>query len=213
MKSLQTKLSSTDYNNLETSSIPSNAYANAQDLVSDLNAISITDPQSIQSIEAATQGLGAVVTHALELTCTIQGATAPNGDAPFFTFTLTRQDILTNLVLGLAPHIKYPVHPQVPVSAAQTLQFTHIECQPSPSVNTPFEQAQFSNFIPLTSAMWFTSIWATAGEQQYSTLLVNLGQHGVPLPIMQGFQFVFENALTNLEQGYIGILANVEFTS
>jgi hypothetical protein len=194
--------SSTDYNNLSNSVIPSNAYANAQDLVSDLNGISITRPQSIQCIETATQGLGAVVTHALELTCTIQGATLPNGDAPFFTFMLTRQDILTSLGLGVAKSGK-----------AQTLQFTHVECQPSPSVNTPDEQAQFSNFIPLKSAMWFTSIWAAVGEQQYSTLLANLGQHGVPLPIMQGFQFVFEDASTNLEQGYIGILANVEFTS
>lgn len=206
MTSLQKVLSSADYNNLATSSMTSNAYANAADLVSDLNGISITDSQAITDIENATSRLGAVVTHALELTCTIQGATLPNGDAPFFTFTLTRKDILTDLKLGFVATIKHP-------EPAQTLQFTHIECQPPPNINTPSEQDQFSNFIPIASAEWFTSIWETVGEDQYSTMLVNLGENGVPLPIMSKFQFLFEAALINLEQGYIGILSNVEFIS
>lgn len=202
MTSLQKVLSSADYNNLATSSITSNAYADATDLVSDLSGIDITDSQAITAIEKATSSLGAVVTHALELTCTIQGATLPNGDAPFFTFTLTRQDILTDLKLGTSKSGK-----------AQSLRFTHTECQPPPSINTPSEQNQFSNFIPIASAEWFTSIWETVGEQQYTAMLVNLGQYGAPLPIMSRFQFLFEEALTNLEQGYIGILANVELIS
>lgn len=184
------------YTDLTSTSIISNTYANTTDLESDLSAVPIAS-QYFQAIESAIEEQGAVVTHNLEFTCTIQGATLPNGDSPSFTFTLTRQDILTDLQLGISTS-----------GTAQTLQFTHTECQPSPTATLTA-----SNFIPSGDSSWFAALWPSVGEPAYSQLLVDLGKQGVPLPIMQGFQFLFEEALTNLEQGYIGILSNVEFTS
>jgi hypothetical protein len=190
------------YQNLSTSSIVSNAYTNTTDLESDLSGISI-DSSYFSKIESTVQELAALVTHNLQFTLTIQGQTLPNGEAPYFTFTLTRKDILTDLKLGFVATIQHP-------KPAQTLQFTHTECQPPPVATLTA-----SNFIPVTptNGMYFSSIWNTVGEIEYSTLLQNLGQSGVPLPIMEGFQFLFDQAELNIEQGYVGILANVEFPS
>lgn len=190
------------YDAISGSSITTNAYVDINDLTSDLNDLGIGSPY-VQYIASDIQELGALVTHNLELTCTIQDATVPavnpppNSPAPYFTFTLTRYDILTDLKLGISKSGK-----------AQTLQFTHTECQPAPTVTMTA-----SNFVPASSFIWLASVWSTVGEFAYSNLLTELGQTGVPLPIMSRFQFLFEEALTNLEQGHIGILANVELIS
>lgn len=190
------------YDAISGSTITTNAYVDINDLTSDLNDLGIGSPY-VQYIASDIQELGALVTHNLELTCTIQDATVPavnpppNSPAPYFTFTLTRYDILTDLKLGISKSGK-----------AQTLQFTHTECQPAPTVTMTA-----SNFVPASSFIWLASVWSTVGEFTYSNLLTELGQTGVPLPIMSRFQFLFEEALTNLEQGHIGILANVELIS
>jgi hypothetical protein len=176
------------YDAISGSTITTNAYVDINDLTSDLNDLGIGSPY-VQYIASDIQELGALVTHNLELTCTIQDATVPavnpppNSPAPYFTFTLTRYDILTDLKLGISKSGK-----------AQTLQFTHTECQPAPTVTMTA-----SNFVPASSFIWLASVWSTVGEFAYSNLLTELGQIGVPLPIMSRFQFLFEEALTNLE--------------
>ena len=50
-------------------------------------------------------------------------------------------------------------------------------------------------------------------EPMYAQALRDLGKRGVPLPIMQGSQFVFDHAQLSVQDGYISILANVEFQS
>ncbi|WP_275575200.1 hypothetical protein [Methylocucumis oryzae] len=40
---------------------------------------------------------------------------------------------------------------------------------------------------------------------------MDLGATGVPLPIMQNFQFDFSNAELSVQTGYVSILANVVY--
>lgn len=187
------------YNILSNKSISSQTFTNTTALEAALNRIKI-DNSCFATIESTIQELAAVVTHNLQFKLTIQD-TLPNGDAPYLTFTLTRTDILTDLKLGVQTTGQPP-------KIVQSLQFTHTECQPPPVV-----KLTASNFIPVsTDASLFDTLWSTVGESEYSTLLADLGKHGVPLPIMEGFQFVFDQALLNIEQGYVGILSDVEFT-
>ena len=37
-----------------------------------------------------------------------------------------------------------------------------------------------------------------------------MGQTSVPLPIVKGFQFLFEQAEVRNQEGYVSVLANVE---
>lgn len=187
------------YNTLSEKTISSQTFTNTTALEAALKNIKI-DPIFSKTIESTIQELAAVVTHNLQFTLTIQD-TLPNGDAPYLTFTLTRTDILTDLKLGVLTTGQPP-------KIVQSLQFIHTECQPPPAVTLTA-----SNFIPVsTDASLFDTLWSVVGESEYSTLLADLGKTGVPLPIMEGFQFVFEQALLNIEQGYVGILSDVEFT-
>ncbi len=201
MSTLQSQMPDV-YKVIQPTAISGHAYATKDALVdalSDLNKKKIQiDPSLFPQIEQYVQEYALVVTHNVKITCTIQDSSTPPAQLPYFICTMQRYDILTDLKLGISAS-----------GNAQTLQFTHTDCKPDP-VFTMVE----SNFITDSNDLQFFIVALTqGGEPVYNNLLNTLGSNGTPIPIMQGFQFVFEEALVNLEQGYIGILANVEFTS
>ena len=87
----------------------------------------------------------------------------------------------------------------------QTLQFAF--------ANVSWVENFVSSNIPGLNAGIFDSLWLNAGEPQYAALMQDLGKNGVPLPIMQGFEFDFTNAELSIQENYLSILANVQFNS
>lgn len=166
-----------------------NNYVSQASLESDLQAAGI-DASYFNTIEAAAENMGLVVTHDIAYTLTIQ-----NGQAvqPTIVFNVTRVDILGNLSLNLN------------TNKAQTMQFSFL--------NASWNAVFVSSSIAGLDASSLDMIWGQAGESEYSTLLVALGSLGVPVPIMQGFQFDFTHAQLSVQQGYVSILADVEYTS
>jgi hypothetical protein len=56
-------------------------------------------------------------------------------------------------------------------------------------------------------------IWPVSGEPRYTATLVAMGQTGVPIPIMSGFQFLFQEAQLSIQTGFVSILAKVAYKS
>jgi len=190
MTLLQQQLPSNVYQ--QVSGLSGNAYVKQADLETDLSGAGVSSTYLAQ-IEKAARAMGMAVIHNLEFTLTIlNGETTP----PVLVFDLLRTDILTNLGLGLS-------------GTAQTLKYAFLK------TTTPGAVATFvSTTVPKFDKQDFGDmIWPIAGEPQYDQTLQQLGQTGVPLPIMQGFQFLFEEAVLSIQQGYVSVLANVEFKS
>ncbi|MEV6670061.1 hypothetical protein [Streptomyces sp. NPDC051162] len=55
--------------------------------------------------------------------------------------------------------------------------------------------------------------WDYTGETAYAQTLDMMGQNGVPLPIMDGFGFRFDDAKLRIQTGYVEIDSNIEFVS
>jgi hypothetical protein len=132
--------------------------------------------------------MGMAATQDLRFTITIQNG-APQ--QPNLVFDVARTDVLENLGLGSS-------------GTAQTLQyaFTHVKSTATfVSTTVPgFEETSFGDLI-----------WPEVGETAYSTTLQKMGKTGVPLPIMSGFQFLFNHARLSIQEGYISIFAKVQF--
>jgi len=172
-----------------------NYYPNKTDLEQDLTDIYAVDNQYFAQLEQIAQTPGAAVFHDIQFTVTIQGAAPINGNAPFLEFTVSRTDVLENLALGIANN-------------AQTLQFGFF-----PGTNSVLVTFNQSNFLDKSVIGDFgTQIWPHACEPVYDKLLSEMGLTGVPLPIMQGFQFLFDKAVLSIRpQDFIAILSDVEF--
>lgn len=163
-----------------------NTYTDLATLTDDLKAYEI-DSGYYPTIENGTSAMGLVVTQSVQMTLTILTSDSPR---PTIVFTVARIDILTNLLLGMA-------------GTAQTMQFTFQKV----SANATFT----SSTIPKFPGQEMAGIWQAAGEAQYAEVLTALGKTGVPLPIMSGFQFTFSDATLSIQQGFVSILAKVEF--
>ena len=131
-----------------------------------------------------------VVTHNIDYTLIIQDFQPTQ---PTIVFNVQRTDILSNPALGLGGD----------KNQAQTLQFDFI--------NVSWASTFVSSSIPKLNAAAFSGLWLNAGEPQYDKLMADLGKNGVPLPIMSGFQFDFDNAQVSVQENYISILANVMY--
>jgi hypothetical protein len=187
MQVLQQQLPAGDYQNVM--NLDGNNYVAQADLDADLAAVGVQDPKSVATIKRVTQTMGMVVKHNLEFTLTIQnGAPSP----PNLVFDLARTDVLQNLSLGTSGN-------------AQTLKYDFKKVDAT---------AMFvSSTIPKFDKLDFgTSIWPIIGEPRYDEELTKLGHGtGIPLPIMQGFHFLFEQAQLSIQDGYVSILAQVQF--
>ncbi len=189
MEILEKQLPTSVYNDL--TGLQGNNYASKTDLESDLTSVDIASSY-FPAIEAAAQAMGMVVTHDINYTLTILDFQAPE---PTIEFNVKRVDILSNLSLGLG-------------GANQQTQTMQFQFQ-----NISWVENFISSSIPKLNASIFSNLWLTAGEPQYAALLTAMGKNGTPLPVMQGFQFDFTNAILSIQENYISILANVEFNS
>lgn len=191
---LQTALPADVYNSIS-SGMEGNVYPNREFLENDLSNIYDVDNKYFAQIERIAGTSGAAVYHDLQFTVTIQGAPPINNQAPFMKFTVQRTDVLENLGLGVTNN-------------AQTLTFGF-----NPGTNSVTVTFNQSNFLTQNVISDFgTQIWPIGCEPVYDKALAYMGQTGTPLPIIQGFQFLFEQAKLNIEsQGFIAILSDVEF--
>ena len=190
MAVLQNQLSTAVYNDL--TGLQGNSYASEASLLSDLNLNGITDSSDITKIETAAQSMGMVVTHDINYTLTILDFEPTQ---PTISFNVKRVDILNNLNLGVGGAN----------NQAQTMQFGF--------TNASWTETFISSTIPGLEGGVFDGLWANAGEPQYASLMQDLGKNGVPLPIMQGFSFDFTNAELSIQNGYVSILANVNYNN
>jgi hypothetical protein len=104
---------------------------------------------------------------------------------------------------------KYTLAPNAPITAqVQTLQFvdfTHV------SYAATFKSSTVPKFPPGTD--FADLIWPVAGEPRYDEAMGAVGMIGLPLPIMSGFHFLFEDAELSIQEGYVSVLAQVEYDS
>jgi hypothetical protein len=141
----------------------------------------------VERVLAAAKQVGAVVAADINFRLTIQD-TDP---AAYLEFSVKRVDVLRDLGLGTR-------------NEAQTLTFEFARVKATAtfvSTNIPdFDDEGFGRFI-----------WPVVGETEYVKLQEQLGKIGVPIPIMQGFSFLFESAQLRLANGYVEITSDVRF--
>lgn len=179
--------------------LPLKAYVTLEDLENFLKQASI-DSQYFIPIANAGQTAALVMTQDIDFNLVIQNS---QPDPPYIKFNLNRVDVMTNLQLGLSS-ITLDTPGGKP---AQTLQFDFLNASNTPtfvSSSVPGFQGQIDFAGPL---------WLATGEGLYASNMQKLGGVGVPLPIMQGFQFDFTNAEISVQEGYVSILANVLYNS
>jgi LBP / BPI / CETP family, C-terminal domain len=167
--------------------IEGNGYVSKEDLEGDLAALEVPT-QWNETIERATKAMGMVTRQDIKFTLIIQNG-APQ--QPDIVFSVIRTDILTNLGLGITNN-------------AQTMKYRFKKVKS--------EATFISSTIPRFPGNKFADIiWPIAGEMRYSETLNKLGDIGVPIPIMQGFRFLFDNAKLSIQSGFVSILAEVTY--
>jgi hypothetical protein len=188
MQLLQQQLPTNIYQQI--GGLDGNAYASREDLEADLSEAGVP-PADSGIIEKAARSMGMAVTQDLEFTLTIENNAAP---APNLVFDVARTDILQGLALGVSG------------GGAQTLQYGF----------KPATGKTAATFVSTTvphfdGGAFGAMIWPIVGEPNYDKLLADMGKTGVPLPIMQDFQFLFEQAQVSIQQDYVSVLAQVAF--
>ncbi|HEU4391831.1 MAG TPA: hypothetical protein VFV34_28855, partial [Blastocatellia bacterium] len=167
-----------------------NAYLSLSEVETFLKSATVPT-QYFQAIENAGKTTAMVVKQDMNFTLRIQ-----NGEPqqPNIKFRVQRADVLTNLQLGLSHN------------NTQSLQFTFANA----SNEATFISSSIAGF---DGTVFGKVVWPVTAEPRYAEALQGLGKTGVPLPIMQGFQFVFDKAQLSVQEGYVSILASVEFQS
>lgn len=190
INSLQNQLPSNVFQILNTAMI-GNSYLSQTSLETDLTTYGIANTYFTE-IENATSQMGMVVNHDLQFTLTILNDASPQ---PNIIFSVQRVDIQTNLALSIATGS----------TSVQTMQFSYLNHSAIP--------AFISSTVPgfPSSDTFAQVIWPTTGEPAYDNALAAMGKTGVPIPIMNGFQFVFENAQLSVQQGFVSIQAQVQY--
>lgn len=182
VKFLKTKLPSNLSDFLE--GIRLNVFASKSQLEDYMKDADV-NPEYFKTIEDAAQQMGMVVSSKLNFDLIIQGKEKPD-----IKFSLARTDVLTNLRLGIGGN------------KAQTMQYVFL--------NATYDVEFISTTVPgLSGANFGRDLWRRSGEPQYIAVLNHMGETGVPLPIMEDFQFDFAAAQLSIQEGYISILANV----
>ena len=187
MQALQQQLPACEYQKI--TGLDGNNYVAQADLDDDLTSAGL-GTQYVAVVERVTRTMGMVVKHNMEFKLVIQNNTPP---LPELVFDLVRTDVLQNLSLGASGNV-------------QTLKY---------DFNRVVAKATFvSTTIPKFDKQSFgDTIWPVVGEPRYDQILTDIGHtKGVPLPIMQGFHFLFDQAQLSIQDGYVSILAQVHFT-
>jgi hypothetical protein len=109
---------------------------------------------------------------------------------PVITFDVSQTDVLQSFVLGIA-------------GTTQTLQFAF---QIVPALTT----TQFvSSSIAGIDSGDFGYIWNWVLQPVYGNEVAKIGEKGIALPRIQGFNFLFKNATITLAPGYANVLTDV----
>jgi hypothetical protein len=145
-------------------------------------------------IEGITKATGMVSIEDIKFELTIQNNKPP---LPNVIFSVARADILTDLGMGIN-------------GSAQTMTYKFQKVKSTAtfvSSTVPrFDNRNFGEFI-----------WPVAGEPRYGETLRKMGETGVPIPIMSGFQFLFDEAKLRVQErapgGYVEIVAKVRAKS
>jgi hypothetical protein len=166
--------------------IEGDGYVSVEDLHESLRALGIPQ-QYDEIIQLATKERGMVSRQNIGFTLIIQNGTP---EQPNIVFSVVRTDILTELGLGVT-------------NKAQTMKYTFKKVSS--------KATYVSSTIPRFPGDRIEIIWAVAGEPRYSETLQKMGATGVPIPIMSGFQFLFQEAKLSVQTGFVSILAKVEF--
>jgi hypothetical protein len=194
MQLLQQQLPASEYKKI--TRLDGHNYVTQDDLHQRLKAAGVTDAKSVTIVERATQIMGMVVKHDLEFKLTIQNEDQVK---PNLVFDVVRTDVLQNLSLGVTDSGK---------TKTQTLKY---DFKPVTSTGT-FVSSTIPGLEEKAKA-FHDLIWPVVGEPRYDQALANLGKTGVPLPIMQGFHFLFDHAQLSIQDGYVSVLAQVQFTT
>jgi hypothetical protein len=185
MNLLQTQLPANIYQLIQ--GIAGNAYLSQADVENFLTEATVPN-QYFATIENAAKTMAMALTQDISYTLTIQNNGNPQ---PNIKFSVRRTDVLTNLGLGVS------------VNNTQTLQFGFANADNA----VKYESSSIPGF---NGPIFETIVWVIA-EGMYAQNLADLGKMGVPLPIMRDFQFDFENAQLSIQNGYVSILANVNY--
>lgn len=170
--------------------LPGNAFLTLNDLQAFLTTAKVPSNYFAQIAEVGKTPAMAV-TQDLIFNLVIQAGDNPN---PYIKFSVKRTDVMTGLKLGLSADKK-----------AQTMQFGFSNANNAAT----FLDSSVPGF---TGGLDFGGpLWHVTAEGLYADNLDKLGKTGVPLPIMQGFQFDFDNAQLSVQEGYVSILANVAY--
>jgi hypothetical protein len=190
MKSLHQQLPSDVYQQIL--GMEGDGYSSWDDVVTALE-IAEVPTQYYDTIKNATKGMGMVVTQDLKFTLTIQNG-APQ--QPNIIFSVARTDILDNLGLGITGN-------------AQTMKFGFRRVK----ALATFISSTVPGLTREVGQYFGLLIWPVSGEPRYTATLSAMGQTGVPIPIMSGFQFLFQEATLSIQKGFVSILAKVAYKS
>ena len=154
-----------------------------------INFIGQADADEYKTIiEGAARVNGAVVTHNNQA---ILNVLKDGQTIPVITFDVSQTDTLQELILGVS-------------GTTQTLQFDF-------KIIVSLTTTKFiSSTIPGITSGNFTTIWNSALQPVFATEMEKIGQAGVPLPRIKGFDFLFEKATITLETGYANVLTDVQ---
>lgn len=192
----------TDVYQAISASFGGNAYVAVSDLEADLTTAAVPT-QYVKTIEDTAKSVGMAVTQDLQFTLTIQNRTAT---PPVIVFDLSRTDVLQDLELGVAK------------GGAQTLKyaFTPVnglgDVTGGAKATLDTKKTTVPGFVAENDPTFGDDIWPNTGEPAYDTLLKDMGTGtGVPLPVMSGFRFLFEQAELSIQEGYVSILAELAY--
>jgi LBP / BPI / CETP family, C-terminal domain len=142
-------------------------------------------------IEAAALTDAAVASSAQRV---VLNVVADGTQIPVITFDVSQTDVLQDLVLGAS-------------GAAQSLKFSF---QIVPDLTATTYVSSTVNGIDKSD---FTFIWNWALQPAYAATMAMIGQAGVALPRIPGFDFLFDQASLTTQAGYINVITDVLHTT
>jgi hypothetical protein len=161
-------------------------FAALKNVLGDANAV-----QYKAVIEAVAAIIGAVVAHSNQVILNVIQA---GNTIPVITFNVSQTDVLQDFVLGI-------------FGKTQTLQFAF-------QIVLGLTTTKFiSSSIAGIDSGDFGDIWNFALQPVFAGQVAKIGQAGVALPRLQGFNFIFSNASITLQPGYASVLADVQHVS
>lgn len=142
-------------------------------------------------IEGVALVVGGVVTHSIRV---VLNVISGGQTVPVITFDVTETDVLQAFKLGVA-------------GTTQTLQFYF-------QIVQPLTTTQFvSSTIPGVNSADWSFIYNWVLQPVFADEVAKMGENGVALPRVSGFNFLFTGATVTLQPGYAAVLTDVQYAS